>query len=242
LRKTLILFFLAAGAAVLIAETPASKPSLSPEARGDVFMARKMYREAIDSYSRAPENSAPRWNKMGIAYHQLMDLPAARRNYERALKIDPQYGEAINNRGAVFYGEKSYRRAIREYKRALRIDPNSALVYSNLGMAYFVRKDYKHAAESYQQALKLDPEVFEHRGNFGVLLQENVVSEPGKFHYYLAKTYARQGMDDRALQCIRKSLEEGFSDRKKYLEEPEFAGLRENRQFIEILNSDPRVL
>jgi tetratricopeptide (TPR) repeat protein len=219
-----------------------STAALPPEARGDILMARKMYREAIDAYSLAPPDSASRWNKMGIAYHQLADLAAARKNYERAVKIDPRCGEAINNVGTVFYGQKSYRRAVREYKRALRVLPDSALIYSNLGTAYFARQDYKRAGEMYQKALQLDPEVFERRASFGVMLQEHSVADRAKFHYYLAKTYAKEGMADRALLCIRKSIEEGFADRRKYLEEPEFAGLRNNREFMEIMESEPKVL
>ncbi len=39
-------------------------------------MARKMYREAIEAYEQAPQNSAIIWNKMGIAYHQMVQLDA----------------------------------------------------------------------------------------------------------------------------------------------------------------------
>jgi hypothetical protein len=53
--------------------------------------------------------------------------------------------------------------------------------------------------------------VFEHRNSHGVLLQERSVEEKAKFHYYMAKTYAKAGMHDRALLYIRKALEEGIS-------------------------------
>ena len=48
-------------------------------------------------------------------------------------------------------------------------------------------------------------------------------------------------MNDRALQYIRKALEEGFKDKKK-LEDPEFDKLRELPEFKEILALEPRVL
>src|SRR5436305_321731 len=89
---------------------PAKK--LSPEQRGDVFMARKMYREAIDAYHEAPQNAPVVWNKIGIAYHQLGDFAAARRNYERAIKLDKKYADAVNNVGTVLYAGKHYTRAI----------------------------------------------------------------------------------------------------------------------------------
>ncbi len=47
--------------------------SLTPEIRGDIQMARKMYREAIETYREGPKDSAVLANKIGIAYHQLLD-------------------------------------------------------------------------------------------------------------------------------------------------------------------------
>jgi tetratricopeptide (TPR) repeat protein len=215
---------------------------LPPAKRGDVYMARKMYREAIDAYREALENSPVLWNKIGIAYHQMMDLNAARKHYENALRLDPDYAEARNNLGAVYYARKNYKRAIKEYNKALKINPNSASVYSNLGTAYFARKKYKDAFEAYQTALRLDPDVFEHRSTYGTMLQERTVEERATYHYYLARTYAQAGMNDRALLYIRMSLEEGFKERKKYMEEPEFAALRELPEFQELMLLEPRVL
>jgi tetratricopeptide (TPR) repeat protein len=223
-------------------QTTPIRHELSAEDRADIYMARKMYREAIDMYGQAPESSATRWNKMGIAYHQLQDLRSARKNYEVAIRLDPKYGEAINNLGTIYFSAQSYRRAVREYKKALRELPESASIESNLGTAYFARKDYKKATEAYEKALQLDPDVFEHHSTYGVLLQNNNVGDRAKFHYYLAKTYAKQGLTDRALLCIRKALEEGFEERKRFLEEPEFAGMRGNVEFQELMKSEPRVL
>jgi tetratricopeptide (TPR) repeat protein len=215
---------------------------LSPENRGDILMARKMYREAVDVFREGPDNSAVLHNKTGIAFHQMLNLPSAKKEYELALKLDPQYAEAVNNLGAVYYGQKSYRRAIRSYKKALQLSPKGASIYSNLGTAYFARKNYKEAAAAYQTALLLDPEVFEHRNSYGSLLQERSVNERAKFHYYLAKTYAKAGMNDRALQYIRKALEEGFTERKKFLEEAEFTGLRTMPEFQQLMVLEPKVL
>jgi|SRR5579864_81310 len=222
-------------------ETP-PLPPLTPEKKGDILMARKMYREAADTYKQGPLDSGVIQNKIGIAYHQMMQTDIARKYYERAMKIDPKYPEAINNLGTVYYSRKNYRRAIKLYRRALRLSPDSASIYSNLGTAYFARKSYKAAAEAYQKALALDPDVFEHRSSWGVLLQERSVEERAKFHYYLAKTYAKAGMNDRALIYIRKALEEGFTERKKLMEDPEFVSIRQMPEFQELLATEPRVL
>jgi tetratricopeptide (TPR) repeat protein len=222
--------------------TNAQAPILSPEERGDILMARKMYREAIDVYREGPADSALLHNKTGIAYHQMLQLLLAKKEYEQAIKLKPDYSEAINNLGAIFYGQKNYRRAIKSYKHSLVLTPRAASVHSNLGTAYFARKDYKDAAICYQTALAIDPEVFEHRSSYGTLLQERSVTERAKFHYYLAKTYAKAGMNDKALLYMRKALEEGFTERKKFLEESEFLSLRALPEFQQIIASEPRVL
>ena len=98
-------------------------------------MARKMYREAIDVYREGPANSALLHNKTGIAFHQMIALNLAKKEYEKAIKLNPKYAEAINNLGAIYYGQKSYRRAVRLYERALAITPRAASIHSNLGSA-----------------------------------------------------------------------------------------------------------
>ena len=223
---------------------PVAPPTvpLDPERRADILMARKMYREAIEVYREAPLDSAIIWNKIGIAYHQMLQLDTAKKNYEKAIKLNRHYSEAINNLGTVYYARKNYKKAISYYKRALKISPNSASVYSNLGTAYFARRKYKDAAEAYQTALSLDKDVFEHHGSYGVLLEERSVEERAKFHFYLARTYAKAGMNERALQYIRKALEEGFKEKKKLMEEPEFEALRALPEFQELMALEPRVL
>jgi tetratricopeptide (TPR) repeat protein len=219
--------------------------TVTPEVRGDIFMARKMYREAVEAYKEGSSNSAVLLNKMGIAYHQMQDLRAAEKHYKQAVKVNKNYAEAINNLGTVYYARKSYRQAINQYKKALRVNPQSASFYSNLGVGYFARKDYKRAAEAWQQALAIDPEVFEARGNAGgVSVQERSISaeDRAKFHYSLAQTYAKKGMNDRALLYIRKALEEGYKERKKIGDDPAFESLKELAEFKELLAMEPRVL
>jgi len=231
----------------LVAASPAvtptpSRPALTPEMRGDIAMARKEYRQAIEHYKAIQPPTAISLNKIGIAYHQLAELHNAKKYYERAAKANPSYAEAVNNLGTVHYAQRSYRRAISLYNKALKLTPNSASIHSNLGTAWFARKKYDRAAQSYQRALELDPEVFEHRSTNGVLLQERSVAERAKFHFYLSKTYAKAGMADRAMLYMRKALEEGFKERNRFVEDPEFAALQNIPEFQELLKLQPRIL
>jgi tetratricopeptide (TPR) repeat protein len=220
-------------------------PVLTPETRGDIYMARKMYREAIEAFHQGSPKDAVILNKTGIAYHQMQQLDQARKSYEAAIKVKPDYVEAINNVGTVYYARKSFRRAISWYSRAIKLAPNdakSASIYMNLGTAQFARKQYDKAMESYQTAVRLDPEVTEHHSSMGVMLEERSVEERAKYHFFMAKLYAKGGRNDLAIQYLRKSLEEGFKEKKKLEEEPDFAALKETPEFKELLAREQRVL
>jgi len=221
------------------------KPVLSIEMRGDIYMARKQYREAIDTFREGSPKDPVLLNKIGIAYHQMMKLADARKSYEQALKIKPDYVEAMNNLGTIYYSRKSFRRAISWYNKALKKsggESKSASIYMNLGTAYFARKQYDRATTAYQTAMKIDPDVFERHGNVGVILEERSVEEKAKYHFYLAKLYAKGGRNDLALQYLRKCLEEGFKEKKKIEDEADFAALKELPEFKELLAKEQRVL
>lgn len=211
---------------------------LSLERRADIYMARKMYREAGETYREAirlEPGSAKLFNKLGISYHQLLLLPHARRQYERAWKLDRSYSQALNNLGTVHHAQGNYRRAIRTYKRALEISPYSASIYSNLGTSYFARRKFKDASKSYLRALELDPNVFETRGTFGTLLQERSVGNRAKYYYFMAKAYAGAEMWERAILYLRKALEEGFGSRRKVAKDDAFKAMYELPEFQRLI-------
>ena len=220
---------------------PAPRP-LTPEQRGDIMMARKMYRDAIELYKPEAERNAVIANKTGIAYHQLQDLDNAEKYYRRAVKLNPKYPEAINNLGTVYYAKKSYRRAVNQYKNALRLVPESASFMSNLGTAYLARKQYEEATKAYQEAIALDPQIFDKHSGQGVTVLERTVEERAGYYYILAKSFAKAGMTDQSLQFMRKALENGFKDRDKFKAEPEFSTLQDNQEFQQILAAEYKIL
>lgn len=227
------------------AQAPVTEPTfspLSPEERGDLYMARKMFREAIAVYKTGPQNSPVIWDKIGIAWHNLGELSLARKNYEHALKVDKTYAQAINNIGTVYYAQKKYRTAIKSYKRALALEPDRASFWSNLGTAYYSEHKFPLMMEAYDKAITLDPDIFEHRGIVGTEMQDRTVADRAQYHFELARLYAKVGKDELALQYLRHSFEEGFKDKDKVRKSPEFAGMLNNPEFIAVMALEPRVL
>src|SRR5579872_923204 len=101
------------------ADKPLDKSEVTPELRGDIFMAKKQYREAIEAFQQGSPKDPVIWNKTGIAYHQMLQLDNALKSYQKAVNLRKDYLEAINNIGTVYYARKNYRRSITYYQRAI---------------------------------------------------------------------------------------------------------------------------
>jgi tetratricopeptide (TPR) repeat protein len=208
--------------------------ALPPEIEGDLLMIHKSYAAAINAYQRDNERTAVRWNKIGVAYHHLFALDQARKYYQLALVINPNYPEALNNLAAVYHGQHAYGQAERTYKRALKYAPQAAITYCNLGTAYFAEEKYKPGMEAYRKALALNPHVFD-PGQTQIVQETSSRRQLVAVNYYLAKTYATEGKMEEALSYLRKALEAGFRDRKQLMKDKEFATLRATPQFHQLM-------
>jgi tetratricopeptide (TPR) repeat protein len=209
--------------------------SMTPgEAQGDLLMVNGDYVAAIAAYQQSSRRSAAVWNKIGVAYHHLFALEEARRNYQRALTLDPRYPDALNNLGAVYHGEGKIKKAEKTYKRALKYGPNSAVTYRNLGTAYFSDGNYKEGANAYQKALELNPNSFD-PNRTEVIEEKFSRRERVAINYCLAKDYALAGKNEQALVYLRKALNAGFNDRRLLMEDKEFAQLRTTPEFQQLI-------
>ena len=221
------------------AQTGVSAPvdmhsSLSPELRGDLAMARQQYLAAIDAYREGPADSAVIWNKLGMAYHHLFAMDEAKRDYQHALRLRHDYPEALNNLGAVYYGKGDFHKAEKYYARALRLSDKSAAVYSNLGTVYFAQRKVAQGLAAYRTAFALDPHVFE--DSLPQLVTESLPARArAQQDYCLAEVFAQAGHYDRAIDFLRRALNEGFDDRKKILADQTLASLRAMPAFTQLM-------
>lgn len=220
---------------------PASKPSrVQEELRGDALVAQKQYSDAIGVYQellRAYPRDAALLNKIGIAYHQEVNLREAKRYYERAVHADPKYASAVNNLGALEYQRKNYKKAVRQYDKAISIDPTVGSFYSNLGYANFGMKQFDAAMAAFRKAMEIDPSLFEQHGQSGTVLMERSVDDRGEFFFYLAKSFAQAGNAERCANYLRKSRDEGYKRVAAAKTDPAFATVRENPLVKDVLDS-----
>ena len=220
-------------------EPPAPDASVFDlEERADQLRTVKLYLDAMDYYRAAmakEKNSARLLNKVGITQLMMQHYRDARKSFEQALKYNRQFADAYNNLGVVLYEEKKFGAAVKDYRRAIAIDGQSASFYSNLGAALFSKKEFEPAVVAYQKAMTLDPDVFLRTSRGGVQAQLPSPDDRAHYDYTVAKLYAKMGFSDRSLEYLRKAMEENYKDFKNVYKDIEFAELRKDKRFVELV-------
>ncbi len=228
--------------------TPVEPPSPSAtaeelEQKADLLRAEKRLLDAIDYYTaslkKKPDHPDAIYNKMGVAQLQLGKMKDAERSFDHAIHANRKFPEAYNNLGVVYQFQKKFGKAEKQYKRALELREDSASFHSNLGTAYFGHKKFEQAMEEYQRALQLDPLVFERRSQAGIAAQMSSPEDRAHYSYVLARMYAKTGDFDRSLTYLRKAMEDGYKQIDDVYKEPEFASLRKDPRFAELMASRP---
>ncbi len=217
---------------------PANATVAQLEQRGDELRSEKAYVDAIDYYRaalRKEPNNSVLFNKTGIAELQLARYREAKKDFERAVKLNKQYAEALNNLGVVYYIDRNYNKAIKYYQKALLLREASASFHSNLGTAYFERKQVDLAMKEYLRALELDPDIFERISMAGVTAHLVSPSDRAHYSYIVAKMYAQVGNADRCLLYLRKAKEDGYSKLNDVYTDEAFAQVRKDPRFAELM-------
>ncbi len=207
---------------------------LPSEQLADALSAKGRYLLAIRTLEQLPP-TAPVWNKLGVACLHMLMFERARTSFEAAIKLNPKYPEAWNNMGTLLHSQGDWGRAEKMYKQALKLRPESPSTLKNLGTLYYAERKFKKGDAAYHEALRLDPQVLE-RSN-GHDIQANAKGQSaGEVHYHMALSYAQAGSYPMALQYLRKAISEGFHDRNRLLHEKDFADLRTQPVFLQMVD------
>jgi tetratricopeptide (TPR) repeat protein len=228
------------------AQEPAT-PKVTLQQRGDIFMARKDYGDAVEFYSRALRQEASShadsevlWNKLGIAYQQQDYYIAARKAYEKALHLNQNAAEPWNNLGTTYFFAAKYKKSVKYYQHAIAIEPNSPAFHVNLGTSYTHIKKYPQAVEEYRVALTLDPTILSEHGTNGTVMQPRLVD--AEYFFYLAKVFASLGRAPEAVRYLRRAFEEGFDNLKRLDQDPDFLKISKSPEYAALRKSPPVAL
>ena len=208
------------------------------EIRGDTFLVRKMYEDAIIEYQRSIDidrYNAFLHNKLGLAYHQSERLRDAEKQYREALKLNPYYFEALNNLGSIEHARQRFDRALDYYRKALETRPDAATVWQNMGSCLFAMERFEDGLLFFIRALQLDPNIFRDGEGLGTVVR-TTQSNGSLANYYMAKVFAQYGNKDQTMSFLYRAVEEGFDD-EGLLRDPVFNLLAEDERFVQLMAS-----
>ena len=89
---------------------------------------------------------------------------------EQAIKLRPDYYEAISLFGFLLWSEGNFDEAFSMQRRALRLKPSFAAGYYGLGLGYASNGKVDEALAMLRQASSLDPEDSEYRTQLGLYI------------------------------------------------------------------------
>jgi tetratricopeptide (TPR) repeat protein len=93
----------------------------------------------------------------GNAFIRSGDINRAIESYSKALRLNPNYADALIGRGMALCKKGDYENAMADFSEALYLDPKSAKAYYYRGSILCTKGDYAGAIADYDCSLHLHP-------------------------------------------------------------------------------------
>lgn len=134
----------------------------------------------------------------------------AQKHVDKALKVEPEYADAIVLRGVLAMQRQDLTTATEDFTQALRYDPSSVMAYTGMGAIYNIEGKFEDALRELDHSIALSPTSWQAqfelakanlgKGDFEAALQHASKAQdyaPTEFPpIYLVKGHALLGMKD----------------------------------------------
>ena len=196
--------------------------------RGKLYECRQQPAEAEIMYKKAIATDSTcvyPWINLGILYSSQQKYPEAEMMYKKAMgssytTVFPWY-----NLGFICYFQQKYPQAEMLYKKAAAIDSTISILWVELGLVYAEQHKTKEAEAAIKKALELG------------LTDGGILPAPGGAAYYdIACSYSLLNMNDKALEFLEGSFNNGFIDFAHIDADSDLDNIRNSPQFIVLIN------
>jgi tetratricopeptide (TPR) repeat protein len=134
--------------------------------QGEHLRAVELISRAVELQPGVPDFHA----NLAEPYRALGDFDRAEGCCRLALRLAPDYPEALCNWGLVLQDRGLHGDAAAQFRRALELRPGFALAHNNLGLALRASGESTEAGEHFRRAIALDPSFAEAHNNLGQML------------------------------------------------------------------------
>jgi serine phosphatase RsbU (regulator of sigma subunit)/anti-sigma regulatory factor (Ser/Thr protein kinase)/TolA-binding protein len=124
----------------------ALKPGAAPERR----------KEGWNGAGRR-EDERERLLIAGLRHYKNQRFKEAIAEFEKAIRIYPDFKEAFSILGNAYFRNRMYEQAANAYLRVKEMDPYDTTAYENMGVIYANRGEYMEAMKEWQRVLEIDP-------------------------------------------------------------------------------------
>lgn len=127
-----------------------------------IFLINQKNLEAAETTCRAALKTSPSdpdaLHLLGYVFSQRELHDSAIEFYNKAIKRDPAFYGALNNRGISHNHVGEYALAVKDFEAAIQIDPGNPDTYNNLANAFKALGKLNQAVDNYKKALAINPQ------------------------------------------------------------------------------------
>lgn len=168
--------------------------------------------EALRRYAALDQDSPLMWFRHGLINQTMNNAEGAAESYEKALRLKPDFLEALNNLAMIYQEQNRYEKLLACVNQYLERDPKRADVIALKAIAQFNLGEYEEAIKSLDRCIDLKHEI-------------------ARSWYNEACCYARLGKIDDAVGCLEQIAK--LNDRS-------LLNQARSDQDLSILHNDPR--
>lgn len=124
-----------------------------------------LWNDVISQFQTAPIA----YNNRGLAFLNERSYDKALEDFDKAIKLYPNYTLAYINRGNVLRDKHMYYEALSDYNKAIKLEPNFHKTYFNRGTLFLKNKKSDEALCDFNKAIDLNASYTEAYVNRGLL-------------------------------------------------------------------------
>jgi len=121
--------------------------------KGDPLEYSRLVEQLVEKY--------PKEKEFHLALADFLeDLPRAIEEYNKALKLDPQFGLALNSLAIIYRGTREYEKSLDLFRRYAAVSPGEANPFDSMAWTYLWKGDFNQAQAKFEEALEVKPDFY----------------------------------------------------------------------------------